>query len=103
LVRYLSYPGSIFFSTITCLADAGGPGALSGQFIVEEIMRRLAVDSKMDQNKPPLPCDHADLMIGTQLGACVYQFDQFDLDLLTPSFTVSQRCSWVDYAYLQTK
>jgi hypothetical protein len=71
--------------------------------IVDEIMKRLAIDEKTHPNKPPLPCDHADLMIGTQLGAYVYRFDRLDHDLLISSFTVSQLCSWVDYAYLQPK
>lgn len=50
--------------------DGGGPGTLSGLLIVDEIMKRLQVDLKQD--KVPLPCEHADLMVGTGLGGYVF-------------------------------
>lgn len=64
--------------------DGGGPNAVSGLCIVDEIMERIAEDDEQDrsdklnqydgqdQDNFPRPCEHADLMIGTGLGGYVH-------------------------------
>lgn len=103
LVRY-SIPSlglSPCFSITVHLTDAGGPGVISGQLIIKEIMRRLGHDLRMDRRNPPLPSDHADIMVGAHLGACVPHVLSFLSLALTRWIIVSRLCSWVDYAFLR--
>lgn len=47
--------------------DGGGPSVISQLIIVDEIMHQIKWTLNLDEI--PKPCDYADLMVGTGLGA----------------------------------
>lgn len=54
---------------LTSFTDGGGPSVISQLLIVDEIMHQIKWSLKLDEI--PRPCDYAELMVGTGLGAYV--------------------------------
>jgi hypothetical protein len=52
------------------VTDGGGPSVISQLLIVNEIM--LQIQSILELEEAPKPCDYADLMVGSGLGAYVH-------------------------------
>lgn len=52
------------------LTDGGGPRVISQLLIVDGIMNRIQWDLKLEE--VPRPCNYAELMVGTELGAYVH-------------------------------
>jgi hypothetical protein len=50
-------------------SDGGGPGVISQLLIANEIMHQIQWILKLDE--VPRPCDYAEMMVGSELGAYV--------------------------------
>jgi hypothetical protein len=48
-------------------SDGGGPGVISQLLIVNELMHQIKWTLKLEE--VPRPCDYAEMMVGSGLGA----------------------------------
>jgi hypothetical protein len=53
------------------LSDGGGPGVISQLLIVNEIMHQIKWALRLKE--VPRPCDYAEMMVGSELGAYVLE------------------------------